>query len=45
VRLTLNQYKAGTVAYTAVVSAQTIALADAQSLLEIRGSASPRASL
>jgi NodT family efflux transporter outer membrane factor (OMF) lipoprotein len=36
VRLTLNQYEAGTVAYTAVVTAQTIALADAQSLLEIR---------
>ena len=36
VRLTLNQYKAGTVAYTAVVSAQTIALADAQALLGIR---------
>ena len=36
VRLTLNQYKAGTVAYTTVVSAQTIALADAQSLLAIR---------
>jgi outer membrane protein TolC len=38
VRLTLNQYKAGTVAYTAVVTAQTIALNDAQSLLGIRQS-------
>ncbi len=36
VRLTLNQYKAGTVAYTAVVRAQTIALADAQAMLQIR---------
>jgi NodT family efflux transporter outer membrane factor (OMF) lipoprotein len=36
VQLTLNQYKAGTVAYTAVVTAQTIALADAQTLLTIR---------
>jgi NodT family efflux transporter outer membrane factor (OMF) lipoprotein len=36
VELTLNQYKAGTVAYTAVVTAQAIALADAQTLLTIR---------
>jgi outer membrane protein TolC len=36
VQLTLNQYRAGTVAYTAVVTAQTIALADAQTLLTIR---------
>jgi NodT family efflux transporter outer membrane factor (OMF) lipoprotein len=36
VQLTLNQYKAGTVAYTAVVTAQTLALADAQQLLTIR---------
>jgi NodT family efflux transporter outer membrane factor (OMF) lipoprotein len=36
VDLTLNQYKAGTVAYTAVVTAQAIALADAQTLLTIR---------
>ena len=35
-RLTLNEYKAGTVAYTAVVTAQAIALADAQTLLTIR---------
>jgi len=34
--LTLNQYKAGTVAYTAVVTAQAIALTDAQTLLTIR---------
>jgi outer membrane protein TolC len=32
----LNQYKAGIVAYTAVVTAQTVALNDAQSLLSIR---------
>jgi len=38
VRLTLNAYKAGTVAYTAVVTAQAIALADAQQLLQIRQS-------
>jgi NodT family efflux transporter outer membrane factor (OMF) lipoprotein len=37
-QLTLNQYKAGIVAYTAVVTAQTIALNDAQSLLSIRQS-------
>ena len=37
-QLTLNQYKAGTVAYTAVVTAQTIALSDAQTLLTIRQS-------
>ena len=36
VRLTINEYKAGTVAYTAVVTAQTTALADAQTLLTIR---------
>ena len=36
VELTLNQYKAGTVAYTAVVTAQGIALADGQTLLTIR---------
>jgi NodT family efflux transporter outer membrane factor (OMF) lipoprotein len=35
-QLTLNQYKAGTVAYTAVITAQTTALADAQTLLTIR---------
>ena len=35
-QLTLNQYRAGTVAYTAVVTAQTIALNDAQTLLTIR---------
>jgi NodT family efflux transporter outer membrane factor (OMF) lipoprotein len=34
--LTLNQYKAGTVAYTSVVTQQTIALTDAQTLLTIR---------
>jgi NodT family efflux transporter outer membrane factor (OMF) lipoprotein len=38
VQLTLNQYKAGTVAYTAVVTAQAIALGDAQTLLNIRQS-------
>ena len=37
-QLTLNQYKAGTVAYTAVVTAQAIALGDAQTLLTIRQS-------
>jgi outer membrane protein TolC len=36
VQLTLNQYKAGTVAYTSVVTAQTIALTDAQTLLTLR---------
>jgi len=36
VQLTLNQYKAGTVAYTSVITAQTIALGDSQSLLTIR---------
>jgi len=35
-QLTLNQYKAGTVAYTAVVTQQSIALADAETLLTIR---------
>jgi NodT family efflux transporter outer membrane factor (OMF) lipoprotein len=38
VQLTLNQYKAGTVAYTSVVTAQTIALTDATTLLTIRQS-------
>jgi NodT family efflux transporter outer membrane factor (OMF) lipoprotein len=38
VQLALNQYKAGTVAYTAVITAQTIAFADAQTLLNIRQS-------
>jgi outer membrane protein TolC len=38
VTLTLNQYRAGIVAYTAVVTAQATALADAQSLLTIRQS-------
>ena len=37
-QLTLNQYRAGTVAYTSVVTAQTTALADAQTLLTIRQS-------
>jgi NodT family efflux transporter outer membrane factor (OMF) lipoprotein len=36
VQLTLNQYKAGTVAYTSVITAQTIAFGDAQTLLDIR---------
>ena len=36
VQLTLNQYRAGTVAYTSVVTAQTTALGDAQTLLTIR---------
>jgi NodT family efflux transporter outer membrane factor (OMF) lipoprotein len=36
VQLTLNQYKAGTVAYTSVVTAQTIALGDSETLLTIR---------
>jgi NodT family efflux transporter outer membrane factor (OMF) lipoprotein len=36
VQLTLNQYKAGTVAYTSVITAQTIAFGDAQTLLNIR---------
>ena len=34
-RLTLNQYQAGTVAYTSVVVAQTTALSDEQSALTI----------
>ena len=38
VQLTLNQYKAGTVAYTSVITAQTIAFADATTLLNIRQS-------
>jgi NodT family efflux transporter outer membrane factor (OMF) lipoprotein len=38
VTLTLNQYRAGIVAYTAVVTAQATALADAQSLLTVRQS-------
>jgi NodT family efflux transporter outer membrane factor (OMF) lipoprotein len=37
-QLTLNQYKAGTVAYTTVITAQTIALTDAQTLLTLRQS-------
>jgi NodT family efflux transporter outer membrane factor (OMF) lipoprotein len=36
VRLVLNEYKAGIVAYTSVVTAQATALADAQTLLSIR---------
>jgi NodT family efflux transporter outer membrane factor (OMF) lipoprotein len=36
VQLALNQYKAGTVAYTTVITAQTTAFADAQTLLNIR---------
>ncbi|MBV8405513.1 MAG: TolC family protein, partial [Gammaproteobacteria bacterium] len=36
VQLTLNQYRAGTVAYTSVVTAQAVALGDAQTLLTIR---------
>ena len=36
VQLILNQYKAGTVAYTSVITAQAIALTDAQTLLTIR---------
>jgi len=38
VQLTLNQYRAGTVAYTTVVTAQAIALGDAETLLTIRQS-------
>ena len=38
VRLTINEYKAGVVAYTSVVTAQATALADAQTLLTIRQS-------
>ncbi|HYM27733.1 MAG TPA: efflux transporter outer membrane subunit [Steroidobacteraceae bacterium] len=38
VQLALNQYRAGTVAYTSVVTAQTVALGDAQTLLGIRQS-------
>jgi NodT family efflux transporter outer membrane factor (OMF) lipoprotein len=38
VDLALNQYQAGTIAYTAVVTAQTIALADEQAALTILGS-------
>jgi outer membrane protein TolC len=38
VQLTLNQYKAGTVAYTSVVTQQAIALTDATTLLTIRQS-------
>ena len=34
-QLTLNQYQAGTVAYTTVVIAQTTALADEQTVLTI----------
>jgi NodT family efflux transporter outer membrane factor (OMF) lipoprotein len=36
VQLTLNQYKAGTVAYTSVVTAQTIALTNGTTLLTLR---------
>jgi NodT family efflux transporter outer membrane factor (OMF) lipoprotein len=36
VRLTLNEYKAGTVAYTSVVTAQVVAQTDALSLASIR---------
>jgi NodT family efflux transporter outer membrane factor (OMF) lipoprotein len=36
VQLTLNQYRAGTVSYTAVVTAQAVALGDAETLLAIR---------
>ena len=35
-QLTLNQYRAGTVAFTSVVTQQAIALGDAQTLLTIR---------
>jgi NodT family efflux transporter outer membrane factor (OMF) lipoprotein len=35
-QLILNQYKAGTVAYTSVVTAQTVALGDRQSALTIK---------
>jgi NodT family efflux transporter outer membrane factor (OMF) lipoprotein len=35
-QMTLNQYRAGTVAYTSVVQQQSIALSDAQTLLTIR---------
>jgi NodT family efflux transporter outer membrane factor (OMF) lipoprotein len=35
-QMTLNQYRAGTVAYTSVVQQQSIALNDAQTLLTIR---------
>jgi NodT family efflux transporter outer membrane factor (OMF) lipoprotein len=38
VRLTLNEYKAGTVAFTSVVTVQAIALTDSQTLLNIRQS-------
>jgi NodT family efflux transporter outer membrane factor (OMF) lipoprotein len=38
VQLTINQYKAGTVSYTSVVTAQATALTDAQTLLTIRQS-------
>ena len=38
VSLTLNQYRAGIVAYTAVVTAQATALSDAQALLAVRQS-------
>jgi len=35
VRITLNEYKAGTANYTAVVTAQTTALSDEQTALQI----------
>jgi len=38
VRLTLNQYQAGTVAYTSVVVAQTTALSDEEAALNIQAS-------
>jgi NodT family efflux transporter outer membrane factor (OMF) lipoprotein len=37
-RLILNQYKAGTVAYTSVITAQTVSLGDKQTALSILGS-------
>lgn len=36
VRLTLNEYQAGTIAYTSVITAQTAALADEQTALTIQ---------
>lgn len=38
VRLTLNEYQAGTVAYTAVITAQTAALGNEQTALNVRQS-------
>jgi len=37
VRLTTNQYKAGTVSYLNVITVQTIALTDELSAVQIRG--------